>query len=259
MGRSEPNVAVETVQIINAQGTSSVVVICEHASFFVPPSFNNLGLVGQARYSHAAWDPGAMAVAKRLSVRLDAALVAAGVSRLVYDCNRPPEAEDAMPARSEIYDVPGNVGLSAAQRAGRAETYYAPFRAAVADQIARTSHLVIVTVHSFSPIYHGKRRAVEIGVLHDTDARLADAMLANAAQHTPLNVLRNQPYGPEDGVTHTLREHAIPPQHLNVMLEIRNDLIETEAEQSAFGDMIAEWVAQACAQLGVEWDVKCAV
>jgi predicted N-formylglutamate amidohydrolase len=135
--------------------------------------------------------------------------------------------------------------LSRAQKAERVKGYYEPFRAAVAQIMAGISEPVLVTVHSFTPVYHGKRREVEIGVLHDSDTRLADTLLINT--DTPHVVGRNMPYGPRDGVTHTLKEHALPGGHLNVMLEIRNDLIATEADQIAMADMLAAWIARALA------------
>jgi len=84
----------------NPDGQSPVVLVCEHASHYIPAQFDGLGLSDDARHSHAAWDPGAMGVALLMAKQMDAALVASGVSRLVYDCNRPPTAIDAMPARS---------------------------------------------------------------------------------------------------------------------------------------------------------------
>ena len=245
------------VAVLNAEGKSSVVIVCEHASCFFPDTFDDLGLAGDALQSHAAWDPGAMAVAQFLSERLDATLVASGVSRLVYDCNRPTSAPDAMPEQSEAIRVPGNENLTPAQRAGRATHYYEPFRAHLAETIAAKLKPVVVTVHSFTPIYHGKKRAVEIGVLHDNDTRLADAMLKIADAHTSANVQRNAPYGPEDGVTHTLREHAIREGHLNVMLEIRNDLIKTAEQQYEMAKMIAGWIANAGVRAGATGVVQC--
>lgn len=235
----------DVVQVVNPAAGSSVVLVCEHASHYIPDCFHNLGLSGDALTSHAAWDPGAMPVARRLAERLDAALVASCISRLVYDCNRPPEAPDAMPPKSEIFDIPGNLNLSQSQRDARTEAYYLPFRDAVAKTAAQVAEPVIVTIHSFTPVYHGKTRAVEIGVLHDSDTRLADAMLQNAADHTKAVVERNAPYGPEHGVTHTLKEHGIAGGHMNVMLEIRNDLIDTPERQTAMADMIAEWISDA--------------
>jgi predicted N-formylglutamate amidohydrolase len=251
-GSSEDFASVETIN-----GGSSVVLVCEHASHFVPAEFGNLGLDEGVHQSHIAWDPGALAVAKHMATFLDATLVAGQVSRLIYDCNRPPDASDAMPERSEIFDIPGNVNLSDAERERRVSSIYAPFKLSLQNAIARVSAPIVVTIHSFTPIYKGSQRSVEIGVLHDSDTRLADAMLELATQHTPSNVQRNQPYGPQNGVTHTLKEHAIEAGHLNVMLEIRNDLIKGHAAQVEIAKMLADWVADACARAGAEGVVQC--
>jgi predicted N-formylglutamate amidohydrolase len=247
----------DPVERVNASGASSVVLVCEHASPFIPAEFDDLGLPADKRQSHVVWDPGAMGVARALSGLLDAALIAGAVSRLVYDCNRPPDAPDAMPAQSETVQIPGNRGLSEAAHAARTQTYYTPFRIALAGQITATTNPVIVTIHSFTPVYHGQTRAVEIGVLHDVDSRLVDTMIASAARHTDLNVQRNQPYGPADGVTHTLKEHALPGGHLNVMLELRNDLIQTPQAQSDMAKMLAVWLTDAFESTGVEGSVQC--
>ncbi|MFD2740310.1 N-formylglutamate amidohydrolase [Sulfitobacter aestuarii] len=238
----------DIVEVYWAGAPGDLVLVCEHASAYIPPELHRLGLSDQDRYSHAAWDPGARGVALRMAELLDSVLVAGGVSRLVYDCNRPPEAPDAVPARSELIAVPGNVGLSAAARASRVATYYQPFRDALAREVAARTAPVIVTIHSFTPVYNNQPREVEIGLLHDSDARLADAMLACAAEHTRHDVQRNAPYGPQDGVTHTLRAHALGMGHLNVMIEIRNDLIASEAQQRSFGDLLAEWLTDALAK-----------
>jgi predicted N-formylglutamate amidohydrolase len=239
----------DVVEVHRAEGEAGIVLVCEHASSFIPPELDNLGLREDDRLSHAAWDPGAFAVAQLMSEKLDAALVASRVSRLVYDCNRPPHAPDAMPARSEIVAIPGNEGLDAAARAARAEQFYQPFRAALARTIAARVAPAIVTIHSFTPVFHGQKREVEIGLLHDSDTRLADAMLEIAAD-APSDTRRNAPYGPEDGVTHTLKEHAIGAGLLNVMVELRNDLIATAAQQQQMADLLCDWVTGALARLG---------
>jgi predicted N-formylglutamate amidohydrolase len=241
----------------NPQGQSSVVLVCEHASYFIPSEYQSLGLADDALKSHAAWDPGAMAVAQRLSRHLDAALVVSDVSRLVYDCNRPPAAADAMPSLSEKISIPGNLNLTPEQQSSRVRLHYEPFRDSLAQTLASKAHPVLVTVHSFTPVYYGKIRAVEIGILHDADTRLADAMLNLADAHTTGNVQRNEPYGPEHGVTHTLKAHAVPVGHLNVMLEIRNDLIETEQQQDAIACCIADWVSDAIGKLQVPEHTSC--
>ncbi len=226
----------------NLDGSGRFVLVCEHASHHIPARFDGLGLTPEAKTSHIAWDPGALAVAEHLSVMLDSPLISQKISRLVYDCNRPPESPSAIPPVSEIYTVPGNQDLSAEERRQRVDEVYLPFKAALSGLLDRRSNgsgdlPVLVTMHSFTPIYNHHPRAVEVGILHDLDSRLADAIMAGKPEG--FNTQRNCPYGPKDGVTHTLVEHALPRDLPNVMIEVRNDLIATPAQQAE----MAAWLA----------------
>ncbi|MGB7240953.1 MAG: N-formylglutamate amidohydrolase [Sulfitobacter sp.] len=239
----------QSVAVTNAQAQSSVVLVCEHASHFIPDEYDGLGLSQDALISHIAWDPGALTVSQHLCAALDAKLVAGCVSRLIYDCNRPPDAANAMPQQSELTIVPGNADLSDDERAHRIARIYTPFRDKLAETLNDTARPVIVTIHSFTPVYKGQMRHVDIGILHDTDTALADQMLAEADAFTDLRVLRNAPYGPEDGVTHTLREHGVKFGRRNVMIEVRNDLIANCDQQNDIAAMLARWLASAVEHL----------
>ncbi|MFS8052032.1 MULTISPECIES: N-formylglutamate amidohydrolase [Rhizobium] len=232
----------DCVAVERPDGKSAVLIICEHASRTLPEYFGDLGLSAEALSSHIAWDPGALAVARKMSVSLDATLVYQRFSRLVYDCNRPPESAGAMPEISEIYTIPGNQHLQAADRQARTEALYVPFhdriRALLKERAAREQKTVIVTVHSFTPVYNGKQRAVELGILHDEDRWLADRMLDGAAGAPLYRTERNQPYGPEDGVTHTLKLHGLANGLHNVMIEVRNDLIGDDVGQGVVADYL---------------------
>jgi predicted N-formylglutamate amidohydrolase len=156
-----------------------------------------------------------------------------------------------MPPKSEIYDVPGNAGLSSADRAARTEAIYLPFRAAIERRIAERKAAgratVLVTIHSFTPIYHGVPRTVEVGILHDRDSRLADEMLRLAEAGGRFAARRNEPYGPADGVTHTLREHGLANGLMNVMIEVRNDLIRDETGQEVMAGFLAGLIRESLA------------
>jgi predicted N-formylglutamate amidohydrolase len=197
------------VAVENPEASSPFLLVCEHASRRLPKKMGTLGLSPDALSSHIAWDPGALAVSQLLVKNLDAALIYQRFSRLVYDCNRPPEAEAAMPSVSEIFEIPGNAAISAAERRARTEALYLPFRDELADFIAARKVSgrppVLVTMHSFTPVYHGRQREVEVGILHDTDKRLADCMLAAAGKAKRYDTRRNEPYGPADGVAYTHR------------------------------------------------------
>jgi predicted N-formylglutamate amidohydrolase len=233
----------DPVALENESARGRVILVCEHASRLLPKSLGTLGLSQEALASHIAWDPGALAVARRMAKSLDATLIFQRFSRLVYDCNRPPESPAAMPEKSEVFDVPGNAGLDQAARDARTEALYLPFRETLAglvkSRIAAGRPPVIVTMHSFTPVYFGKPRDVEIGILHDADTRIADGMLAAAETAGLYNVRRNEPYGPEDGVTHTLRVHGLANGLPNVMIEVRNDLIRDEVGQGVVADYLA--------------------
>ncbi len=237
-----------------ASADPAIVLVCEHASNALPDAFGTLGLSETERQAHVAWDPGALGVAQALQRLLRGDLVAGTVSRLLYDCNRPPEAESAYPARSEVFDIPGNRDLSAEAKAARVAAIYQPFSDALDRVMEGRGQGVLITVHSFTPVYHGQPRSCEIGILHDEDSRLADLMLQDWPGDAPLRAERNVPYGPEDGVTHTLRKHGIAKGWPNVMLEIRNDLIATQAQQQAVARVIADRLRVALLQLKVNSD-----
>ena len=164
----------DPVALENVSARGRVILVCEHASRLMPKSLGTLGLSDEALASHIAWDPGALAVARRMAKSLDATLIFQRFSRLVYDCNRPPESPAAMPEKSEVFDVPGNAGLNQAARDARTEALYLPFREKlsrlVKERIAEGRAPVIVTMHSFTPVYFGKPRSVEVGILHDAES-----------------------------------------------------------------------------------------
>lgn len=236
------------IELINATGQAGIVLVCEHASRFIPEKFSDLGLQAGLLTSHIAWDPGALPVARALSAILDAPLVATTISRLVYDCNRPVNADSAVPEQSEIYRIPGNAGLDASDRQARSELYYRPYRRALVNTIdgfMKTGRRpVIVSIHTFTPVYKGEKRDFDIGILHDSDTRLADQLLEIIAREGGLESRRNAPYGPGDGVTYTLVEHALPRGLLNVMFEIRNDLVSDSQSRQTMAERLAGYLRE---------------
>jgi len=240
---------IEAVKTLGPDGPAPVLLLCEHASNAFPDAFGTLGLDAATRTSHAAWDPGALALAARLSSALSVPLVHGTVSRLVYDCNRPPDAPDAIPARSELHEIPGNRDLTEAARAARVAAVYTPFVAAVDAAVARAAPQAIVTIHSFTPVYFGKPRSVEIGILYDRDTQLADALLSE--DWGGRKVRGNEPYGPQDGVTHSLKLHGVARGLPNAMIEVRNDLLDDPVSREAVFRLISRNLAHALDRFGI--------
>ncbi|MBY5760242.1 N-formylglutamate amidohydrolase [Rhizobium leguminosarum] len=243
----------------NEGAGGDIVIVCEHASRLVPEKLGDLGLDAATLESHIAWDPGAFELSRHLSASLDAALCYQRFSRLVYDCNRPPEAGSAIAEKSELFDIPGNKNISEAERRARINEIYLPFSEGLSEVLsfrkASGRQTVLVTVHSFTPIYFGKKREVEIGLLHDSDSRLADAMLSEFARRDQRYVvMRNQPYGPEDGVTHTLLEHGIANGIPNVMIEVRNDLLSSAQQRTSVATYLSALIEKGVSAVRAEQD-----
>jgi len=106
---------------------------------------------------------------------------------------------------------------------------------------------VLLTIHSFTPVYAGRKRDVQLGILHDTDTRFADSLLAALEAEVPLVIRRNEPYGPRDGVAHTLATHGIRRGLLNAMIEIRNDLIASPDAQRVMAALLSYSAVKALA------------
>ena len=237
-------------EIENRSGQGPFVLVCEHASNRIPQALGTLGLDDEALRSHIAWDPGAIEVARHMSALLDAPLVRARFSRLVYDCNRPAWSPEAIPETSEVYRIPGNENLSKDEREARLHEVYGPFHGAVESMVqkalARFRSPALVTVHSFTPLFFGVPRSVELGLLHDSrDARLTDAMLGLACEFVKLDTRRNEPYSPTELAGHTIREHVESPLLHHAMIELRNDLVAKAEAQERIASEVAALLRKA--------------
>lgn len=226
---------------LNPEAGSRILLVCEHASNHIPERYNDLGLTEADKASHAAWDLGAQAVSEHLSSMLDATLVMSTVSRLVYDCNRPPTSKDAMRARSEKVVIPGNNPISDLEKSERVKTVYEPLQNAITEAInLYPQKPFFITIHSFTRVYNDKKRDVDIGLIHDQDDRLTLTMLEHAPVNSGFQFALNEPYDKTDGVTHTLEMHGTKNKLANVMIEVCNDLIETPNQQWEVAKMLAD-------------------
>jgi predicted N-formylglutamate amidohydrolase len=234
----------------NANGKGGVVLICEHAGQLLPKSLGSLGIDAEAMSAHIAWDIGAAELARALSKQLDAPLILQRYSRLVYDCNRVFDAADAIVVESDNIVIPLNCNLSYEDRRDRFELVYFPFEDAIDrvidDCVQQGRQPAIISIHSFTAVFKGLQRSLELGVIHDAvDSRLADPILELAQKKGAFSVARNQPYEPRDGVTHTLVLHGIQRNLLNVMFEVRNDLITDDKGQQQWAQYLSALITEA--------------
>jgi predicted N-formylglutamate amidohydrolase len=233
----------EAVGVVNPEGRGPFVLVCDHASNWVPSTLQGLGLPPEELGRHIAWDPGALELASRMSILLDAPLVHATISRLVLDVNRDPLHPGSVVTISEDTVIPGNRGLSAAERSKRVRSIYEPYHQALAQLIAgRAAPPRLISIHSFTPVFRREPRPWHVGVLSAEDRRLADPLLELLRAQAGLHVGDNQPYAPTDGVYHTLERHSRARGLHSVLLELRADMIDDDSLRTV-------WASRLCRAL----------
>lgn len=232
------------VRVTNPDGRGPCVILCDHASNYVPPAYGTLGLSPIDLRKHIAWDPGALGVSQTISRLLDAPLVESCVSRLIIDCNRPLDAPDLVPSLSEATTIPANENLDEAARQERIALSHRPYHAAIEALVRERKEAgrpapVFVAVHSYTPVYRGVARPWHIGIIHDVYDEVAVPLIAGLQALDRYIVGVNEPYSPADRVYYTLERHASAHGLPAVMIEIRNDLITTPREEKNWGEMLS--------------------
>jgi predicted N-formylglutamate amidohydrolase len=242
------------VRVLRAAGTSDFVFTADHAGKLIPRSLGTLGVAAADLERHIAWDIGIAGVTERLSAALDATAALQTYSRLVIDCNRDPSWPSAMPVLSEFSEIPGNSDLTAPDRAARTDEIFRPYHDRIAALIdARTAAgrgTILVAMHSFTPVFKGEPRQIEIGVLYFRRTRLAEVMLELLRQEPDLTVGENAPYALTETSDYSIPYHAERRGLEHVEIEIRQDLIATPEGQSVWANRFAHWFTLALPQLG---------
>lgn len=241
------------LEVHNAEGGSDFLLICEHAGRRIPRSLGDMGLSAQDLERHIAWDIGAKEVALALAQMLDAPLFAQVYSRLVCDCNRRPDVPDFAPERSEDTVVPANVGLAQEERRARADAIFWPFHDAVAAALDRRAaagrRTLLITVHSFTPVFLGRSRPWQIGVLYNRDRVFSPAIAEWLKVNTDFRVGVNQPYSVGDESDYAIPVHGEKRGLACVEFEIRNDLIRTPEAARQWAGVLAGAVEAVAARL----------
>jgi predicted N-formylglutamate amidohydrolase len=215
-------------RLIRENAEHPLILVCEHASRFIPAALNDLGLDETAAHEHIAWDIGALALAERLSETLGATLLSANYSRLLIDLNRPLHVPDSIPPQSEIYQVPGNQSLDEATRQYRQQCLFHPFhdrlRSLIDQRLADNRPTRVVGIHSFTPVFYGQPRALEAGVLFGDAVDYAQRIVDGLDRHS-LRVAGNQPYRINPLTDMTVPVHGDSRGLDSVLIEVRNDLL----------------------------------
>jgi len=239
LGEDEP----APFEVVNPGGAAPFLLLCDHASARVPAALEFLGLDAAVVRRHIGWDIGAAEVARRLSRRFDAPLVLSGYSRLVIDANRELDDPTSIPEISDGVVIPGNRALHPRAVEARQAQLFQPYHNAVRAALKRFTDAGrapgVISMHSFTPVFRGDERPWQVGVLWNADPRIPKPFIANLAADPDIAVGDNEPYSGQDEYGYSISNHAEAHGFPHVLVELRQDLIDTQHGAAAWSERIA--------------------
>lgn len=237
--------------VLNGDGDCRVILTCEHAGDVVPRSLNLLGLTVEDYKRHYAVDVGARAVTHHLAALLNAPAILGNYSRLVVDLNRDTDHPTTFAPSGEGKPVPGNIGISDEDKAERLREIYHPYHQALAGMIDRALESavmpVIISVHSFTPVFFAFRRPWEIGFLHADDSRLSLKLIDYFKGHG-YHVGDNEPYDHRIVRGSSVNRHAGARRLPHTMVEFRNDMISNDKDAFFWAKLLADGLQEVLAE-----------
>lgn len=241
------------VQIYRPAGRSRLLILCDHSDKVIPKKLGKLGLPDSEIERHIGWDIGIAGVVRGMADSLDAVAIMQPYSRLVIDCNRYPGSGTSIPTISENTEIPGNDRLTAEEAAARRDEIFAPYHAAITAELdrrkAKGEHTMLVSMHSFTPIYKGVARPWHIGTLYNRHVWLAGIVFKLLSEEPGLVVGDNEPYAVSDDYDYSIPEHGEKRNLAHVGIEIRQDLIAPDVGQREWAARMVKVFAAADKQL----------
>ncbi len=209
----------------------------------MPRKLASLGVSAADLGRHIAWDIGAAAVTIKLAATLDAFAILQRYSRLVIDCNRRPGVPTSIVRLSESTRIPGNEHVTVEEAAEREREIFRPYHERIQIELdARQRQrrpTILISVHSFTPRFHGNPRRWHAGVLYNRDPRLAVELLRRLRAEPGLVIGDNEPYSVSDATDYTIPVHGEQRGLMHVGIELRQDLITAEQGQREWTERLA--------------------
>jgi predicted N-formylglutamate amidohydrolase len=231
----------DSYEALDGDNAGGLLILVDHASNFVPPEYRGLGLPNAEFQRHIAYDIGSSALARALAERFRAPAILTSFSRLVIDPNRGEDDPTLIMRLSDGAVVPGNASFDAAERERRLNRFHRPYHSAVAHQIdtmlASGQPPVILSLHSYTPVWKGSQRPWHAGILWDRDQRFAKPLIEKLVAEHGLRIGDNEPYL-GSLKNDTMYRHGTGRGLAHALLEVRNDLIESPAGVLEWADRL---------------------
>lgn len=249
--RSDARGEAASLELLAGDLTKGCLIVCDHASNWLPRAYGSLGLKPEELERHIAYDIGVAEVTKNLSRLMDVPAVLARFSRLLIDPNRGFDDPTLVMQLSDGAIVPGNADIDAAEIENRKARYYQPYHdaidAAIDQAMAVGRPPIVVSIHSFTDSWKGRERPWQVAVLWDRDPRLPVPLLEALRQEPDIMVGENVPYSGELKGD-CLYRHGTQRGLAHALIELRQDLIREPAGQQEWADRLARILTQLLSQ-----------
>lgn len=242
----------KAVSVLIGDKRPDIVILCEHGGREIPSDWEGLGLPEAFLETHYSHDIGSRKLTLRVAQRLGATSVVANYSRLFLDYNR--KAGDPSCIRPDMggIPIPGNIRISGDERSLRERIARYPVEKALAGLLEGEQPVgrMVISIHSFSPVWETSYRSCEIGVMWKRDERMSAPLIRALQEQARFRVEDNQPYSFAESDWFTLDRHGLSIGVPNAYIEIRNDLIETDQSVDDMAVVVAGGIEKAATELG---------
>lgn len=241
---------------------TNILFTCEHATDRIPAELGTLGLEPQdLRNCKDLYDPGALSLMKALAARFNASYLYSDLSRLVIDINRHFDAPSKRNngyhtslIKTEILTVrngqevqipiPHNQHISEEEERALYDSVCIPYQNELLRLVnalkQHHKHVVMVSVHSFSPHYAGQTRTVDIDVMGYIPPEAAVVMRdAIISSHPNYNTAIDDPWNAavvDGGVMFVLNDVT---DITALALDIKNDNLADNQRVADMADAIS--------------------
>ena len=236
------------INTLNEDKESNFLIICDHASNYIPTEYNGLGLNKAILDTHIAYDIGVKEVALNISEFLQCPLVMSNFSRLLIDANRGIDDPTLIMRISDGNIIEGNKNISSIincnDKKRRIKFFYDMYHNKILKIINRSISIkvfpAIISIHSFTPLWKGTKRSTDLGILWDSDDRLPNIFFNYLSKsYKDMDIGNNAPYSGRMK-NDTLYKHGTSQGLANILIEIRQDLILDSKGQLKFSKLITK-------------------
>lgn len=234
-------------EICRPDGNLKFLILCDHASNYIPEHYQGLGVSAESLKSHIAYDIGAAEIARNLSERLGCPAILSRFSRLLIDPNRGQDDPTLVMKLSDGEIIPGNRDVDRFRNSDELELrlarFYRPYDLAISTAIDKAQAAgevpIILSVHSFTPIWKGQTRPWEGAILWDQDPRLRDHMIRYFAAQPDICFGDNEPYSGRLK-NDCMNRHATSRGLPHGLIEIRQDIASSAERREIWVNYLSQ-------------------